>query len=49
MTLDRKLVTRKLLLITADLNPLRQIHEKGAAAFLSSASDQRWLRGSWSA
>lgn len=40
MTLDRELVTRKLLLIAADLNPLRQIHEKGAAAFHSSAIDQ---------
>lgn len=40
MTLDRELVTRKLLLITADLDPLRQIHHKGVDAFLGSTNDQ---------
>lgn len=40
MTLDRELVTRKLLLITADLDPLRQIHNKGVDAFLGSTIDQ---------
>ena len=40
MTLDRELVTRKLLLITADLDPLREIHNKSLNAFLASTIDQ---------
>src|SRR3990167_3826517 len=40
MTLDRELVTRKLLLITADIDPLREIHQKGIEAFLGSRIDQ---------
>ena len=40
MTLDRELVTRKSVLIAADLDPLRVVHEKGVDAFLASPLDQ---------
>ena len=40
MTIDPALVTRKLLLISADLDPLRTIHAKGRDAFLVSPFDQ---------
>ena len=40
MTIDAELVTRKLLLIAADLEPLRTIHGKGRDAFLASLLDQ---------
>lgn len=40
MTLDVALVTRKLLLIAADLESLRALHERGEAAYLSSGIEQ---------
>ena len=40
MTIDATLVTRKLLLITTDLEPLRAIHSRGRDAFLASPFDQ---------
>ncbi|MBM3770309.1 MAG: DUF86 domain-containing protein [Acidimicrobiia bacterium] len=40
MTLDSELVTRKLLLITADLDQLRDIHSGGETAYLASRVDQ---------
>jgi uncharacterized protein YutE (UPF0331/DUF86 family) len=40
MTVDLELVTRKLLLISADLDVLRSIHARGEAAYLASRIDQ---------
>lgn len=40
MTIDADLVTRKLLLIAADLDPLGAIAERGVASYLGSAVDQ---------
>jgi uncharacterized protein YutE (UPF0331/DUF86 family) len=40
MTVDRDLVTRKLLLIAADLAPLGSIAERGADAYAASMMDQ---------
>ena len=40
MTIDTEFVTRKLRLITADLEPLRSIHARGEAAYLASWVDQ---------
>ncbi len=40
MTIDRDLVTRKLLLITADLEPLRTVHARGLDAFLAGRLEQ---------
>jgi uncharacterized protein YutE (UPF0331/DUF86 family) len=40
MTIDRDLVTRKLLLIAGDLEPLGAIHQKGAAAYAVNDVDQ---------
>ncbi len=39
-TIDRELVTRKLLLVTADLELLAAIRDKGLEAYLGSSSDQ---------
>ena len=40
MTVDRELVTRKLLLIMADLEQLRAIHAAGEDAYLAGRIDQ---------
>ncbi|HWF86168.1 MAG TPA: DUF86 domain-containing protein [Vicinamibacterales bacterium] len=40
MTIDHELITRKLLLITADLEPLRTLYARGLDAFLASALEQ---------
>lgn len=40
MTVDAELVTRKLLLIGGDLDPLRAIHARGLDAYLASRMDQ---------
>jgi hypothetical protein len=40
MTLDSELVTRKLLLIAADIEPLCDIHDKGSAAYASDRFKQ---------
>lgn len=40
MTIDRDLVTRKLLLITGDLDPLGAIQEKGVDVYLGTTVDQ---------
>lgn len=40
MTVDAALVTRKLLLIGGDLDPLRSIHGRGLDSYLSSRMDQ---------
>ena len=40
MTVDRELVTRKLVLITHDLDHLRGIHDRGLGEYLASATDQ---------
>jgi uncharacterized protein YutE (UPF0331/DUF86 family) len=40
MTIDRDLVTRKLVLITADLEPLRTVHARGLDAFLAGLLGQ---------
>jgi uncharacterized protein YutE (UPF0331/DUF86 family) len=40
VTIDPALVTRKLLFIAADLDPLRTIHAKGREAFLASLFEQ---------
>lgn len=40
MTIDRDLVTRKLLLITGDLDPLGAIQEKGVDVYLGTNVDQ---------
>ena len=40
MTIDSELVTRKLLLVTADIESLVTIHGKGHAAYLASSIDQ---------
>jgi uncharacterized protein YutE (UPF0331/DUF86 family) len=40
MTLDPALVTRKLLLVAADIEPLREIRDRGADAYVSSRIDQ---------
>jgi uncharacterized protein YutE (UPF0331/DUF86 family) len=40
VTVDLTLVTRKLLLIAADLDPLRTIHAKGRDRFLAGRFDQ---------
>ena len=40
MTIDAELVTRKLLLIATDLEPLRAIHARGRDPFLANPFDQ---------
>ena len=40
MTIDRELVTRKLLLVTADIESLAAIRDKGRDAYLTSSIDQ---------
>jgi uncharacterized protein YutE (UPF0331/DUF86 family) len=40
MTIDRELVTRKMLLIAGDLEMLRPVAAKGAESYLQSAIDQ---------
>jgi len=40
VTIDADLVTRKLLLIASDLDPLGAIAERGVAAYVGSAVDQ---------
>ena len=40
MTIDRALVTRKLLLVTADIESLVEIRNKGLAAYLGNSIDQ---------
>ena len=40
MTIDRDLVTRKLLLVTADIESLAAIRDKGRDAYLTSSIDQ---------
>ncbi len=40
MTIDRELVTRKLLLVTSDLELLAAIRDKGLEAYLGSSIDQ---------
>lgn len=40
MTVDAELVTRKLLLITGDLDPLRAIHAGGLDAYLARRMEQ---------
>jgi uncharacterized protein YutE (UPF0331/DUF86 family) len=40
MTIDRALVTRKLLLVTADIESLVEIRDKGLAAYLGNSIDQ---------
>ena len=40
MTVDRELVTRKLLLVATDLEELRAIHERGVDDYLASRTEQ---------
>ena len=40
MTIDRELVTRKLLLVTAEIESLGAIRDKGRDAYLTSSIDQ---------
>ena len=40
MTIDAELVTRKLLLVTADIDSLTEIRDKGLAAYLGNSIDQ---------
>ena len=40
MTIDRELVTRKLLLVTAEIESLGAIRDKGRDAYLASSIDQ---------
>lgn len=40
MTIDRELVTRKLLLVTGDIESLPAIRDKGRAAYLTNSVDQ---------
>lgn len=40
MTIDRELVTRKLLLVTADIESLAAIRDKGRNAYLTNSIDQ---------
>ena len=40
MMIDRELVTRKLLLITADIESLIEIRDKGLAIYLGNSIDQ---------
>ena len=40
MTIDRELVTRKLLLVTAEIDSLGTIRDKGRQAYLTSSIDQ---------
>jgi hypothetical protein len=40
MTIDRELVTRKLLLVTSDIESLAAIQDKGRDAYLANLIDQ---------
>lgn len=40
MTIDRELVTRKLLLVTADIESLAAIRDNGPNAYLTNSIDQ---------
>ncbi len=40
MTIDRELVTRKLLLVTADIESLAAVQDRGRDAYLTSSIDQ---------